>query len=62
MKQNLNDADRPRENVNFAKEDNLLDVANMPVEQPKEKSSNLIDIEEPAQVPKNDLLDMEDNS
>lgn len=31
-------------------------------EQPKEKSSNLIDIEEPVQVPKNDLLDMEDNS
>lgn len=47
MKQNLNDADRPRENVNFAKEDNLLDVSNMPtlaVEPPKEKSSNLIDI------------------
>lgn len=31
-------------------------------EQPKEKSSNLIDIEEPVQVAKNDLLDMEDNS
>lgn len=45
MKQNLNDADRPRENVNFAKED-LLDVSNIPAstEQPKEKSSNLIDI------------------